>query len=178
MAAKVVYQGVGGGGDLFEGMKFFLMQRIPSRDKWEGLILVSSAALDCCSRCTDKWKENGGTIVQLEKQADMIIADHARKECPPGSISWKYIDQSVQQGELLDIEDFRAGPATKTIREVGSGLPTRKGRTPFTDADDRILMEWCVKAEQKGIALKGNDLFIQLEAKVGSAVGFCFWRRR
>ena len=104
--------------------------------------------------------------MDLEKQADLIIADHARKHIPPGSISWKFIEQSVAKGVLEDIEDHRAGPPVGTIREVGSVQPAKKGRTPFTAEDDRILMEWCIKAERKGLSLKGNDLYKQLEAKV------------
>jgi Rap1 Myb domain len=72
----------------------------------------------------------------------------------------------VAKGELEDIEDHRAGPPVGTIRAVGSVQPTKKGRTPFTAEDDRILMEWCAKAERKGLSLKGNDLYKQLEAKV------------
>ena len=102
----------------------------------------------------------------LEKQADIVIADHARKDCPTGSISWKYIEQSAKKGALEDIEDYRAGPVTHTIREVGSSQPTRGGRTPFTAEDDRILMEWVVKAERNGASVKGNEIYKQLEAKV------------
>jgi hypothetical protein len=40
--ASIVYEGVGGGGDLFRGMKFFLLQRIPSRDRWKALVTVCS----------------------------------------------------------------------------------------------------------------------------------------
>jgi hypothetical protein len=105
--------------------------------------------------------------VKLEKTADIIIADHARKDAPPGSISWTFIDQSVKKGRLENIEDHRAGPAEQAVRNVGSSAPARKGRTPFTHEDDTILMEWCARAERKGISLKGNQLYIQLEAKVG-----------
>jgi hypothetical protein len=96
----------------------------------------------------------------------MIIADRARKDCPTGSISWHWIDQSIKKGELQDIEDYRAGPATSITREVGSAQPARKGRTPFTAEDDRILRDWCVKAERKGVSMKGNELYKQIGAKV------------
>ena len=115
---------------------------------------------------TTRQQGNGGEIVILEKQADMIIADRARKDCPPGSISWHWIDQSVKKGELEDIELYRAGPATNIIREVSSAQPARKGRTPFTTEDDRILRDWCIKAERKGVSMKGNELYKQLEANV------------
>jgi len=109
---------------------------------------------------------NGGEIVKLEKQADIVIADHARKDCPVGSISWTYIEQSAKKGVLEDPEDHRAGPATHVAREVGSGQPTRKGRTRFTDEDDRILKKWVVEGQRAGIPIKGNELFIQLEKQV------------
>jgi hypothetical protein len=111
----------------------------------------------------------------LEKQADIIIADHARRNAPPGSISWKFIQQSVAKGELEDIEDHRAGPPVGTIRAVGSAQPTKKGKTPFTAEDDRILMEWCTKAERKGLPLKGNEIYKQLEAKVRFSAEI-YWR--
>jgi hypothetical protein len=117
-------------------------------------------------------QSNGGEIVKLEKQADLVIADHARpKHCPAGSISWRYVDQSVKKGELEDIENHRAGPATHMAREVGSGEPTRKGRTPFTAEDDRILMKWVMQGERAGISSKGNELFKQLEKQVLSHYG-------
>jgi hypothetical protein len=111
-------------------------------------------------------QSNGGEIVPIEKQADLIIADHAVKGTPAGSISWKFIEQSVAKGELEDVEDYLAGPPAGTIRAVGSAQPMKKGRTPFTAEDDRILMEWCTRAERKGLSIKGNDLYKQLEEKV------------
>lgn len=104
--------------------------------------------------------------MKIEQQADILIADHARKICPTGAISWKYIEESVKNGALANIEEYRAGPATHTIREVGSGQPTKNWRTPFTAEDDRILMEWVTKAERKGALIKGNEIYKQLEEKV------------
>lgn len=108
-------------------------------------------------------------MVKLEKQADIVIADHARKSLPVGSISWTFVEKSVKLGRLESLENHRAGPAEQVIRVVGSAQPARKGRTPFTREDDRILMEWCIRAERQGKSLKGNEIYIQLEAKV------CFW---
>lgn len=99
----------------------------------------------------------------------MLIADHARKDPPVGSISWKWIEESVKNGRLEDIENYRAGPAEPQIREVGSGQPTRKGRVKFTAEDDRILAEWCTRAERKGLLLRGNEVYKQLALKVAIA---------
>jgi hypothetical protein len=76
----------------------------------------------------------------------------------------------VKQGQLLKIDEYRAGPATKTLREVGSGQPTRGGRTPFTAEDDRLLMEWVTRAEQQGASIKGNEIYKQLEQKVNAMI--------
>ncbi|KAH8684235.1 hypothetical protein BGZ60DRAFT_397077 [Tricladium varicosporioides] len=158
--ARVVYQGVGGGGDLFEGTKFFLLQRIPLRNQWKEQI-----------------EANGGEVVKLEKWADIIIADHAQKTSPTGSISWTYIQDSVKNGKLEALEDHRAGPIIGTVREVGSAQPVRSGRTLFTHEDDKFLMEWVSRAERKGALIKGNDLYKQLEQK-NPRHTFQSWRDR
>lgn len=104
--------------------------------------------------------------MKLEKQADLIIADHARKDCPTGSISWTFVQDSAKYGALEDIEKHRAGTVAHVAREVGSSGPTRKGRTPFTAEDDRILMRWVLRAEKAGKSTKGNEVFKDLEKKV------------
>ena len=72
----------------------------------------------------------------------------------------------MANGALEDRENWPAGPPPGTIREVGSAQPAKQGRTPFTAEDDRILMEWCMIAERKGLPLGGNEVYKQLEAKV------------
>lgn len=111
-------------------------------------------------------QSNGGVVVALDKNADIIIVDHARKDCPPGSISWTWIEKSIKKGKLQDIENHRAGPTHAQIREVGSAQPTKKTRTPFSPEDDRILMEWVSRAERKGLPTLGNALYQQFAEKV------------
>ena len=103
----------------------------------------------------------------MEKHADIMIADHARKDAPPGSFSWTYIEKSVANGVLEDLENHRAGPAQGTIRPVGSDRPTRGTRTHFSAADDRALAIWVTKAEARGLSTKGNSIYEQLEKSVG-----------
>ncbi|KAK0120208.1 hypothetical protein ONS95_011614 [Cadophora gregata] len=149
MAARIVYEGAaGGGGDLFQGKTFWLSHRIPMRTTWKNQI-----------------ESNGGTVVKLEVNADMILADHARKDCAPGSISWKWVEQSIRNGRLENIENYRAGPIHAQVREVGSTQPTKKTRTKFTPEDDRILMEWVIRAERRGSSLLGNTIYKQLAIK-------------
>jgi hypothetical protein len=162
--AAVVYEGmVGGEGELFAGMKFFVMQRIPMRETYMDAITVVLNPPRNLMLLISTPQRNGGEVVKLDKHADIIIADHAKKNNPMGSISWTFIDQSVARGRLEDAEDHRAGPETHTVREVGSAQPPRSGRTPFTAQDDRDLFIWVTKAERTGIPLKGNDMYQQLE---------------
>lgn len=72
----------------------------------------------------------------------------------------------MKNGRLEDIEEHRAGPRTKIIREVGSSQRTRPGRVPFTTEDDDVLMKWVSKAERRGLSSRGNDIYKQLEEKV------------
>ncbi|MAD85024.1 MAG: hypothetical protein CL912_18855 [Deltaproteobacteria bacterium] len=109
---------------------------------------------------------NGGTVVQLEINADMVLVDHARKDCPVGSISWTWVEQSLKNGTLEDIEDHRAGPVHAPVREVGSTQPTKKTRTKFSPEDDKILMEWVIRAEQRGSSILGQTIYQQLAQKV------------
>ncbi|XMA17404.1 hypothetical protein WAI453_010195 [Rhynchosporium graminicola] len=149
MAARIVYEGAAGkGGDLFQGMKIWLSLRVPSRDRWK-----------------EQVESNGGVIAKLEKGADVIIVDHARKDCPPGSISWKWIEQSVKKGVLEDIEDHRAGPVHGQVREVGATQPTKKTRTKFTPADDQLLEQMVARAERKGLPILGNVIYKEFAAR-------------
>ncbi|KAG9238911.1 hypothetical protein BJ875DRAFT_286677 [Amylocarpus encephaloides] len=159
--ARVVYEGVRGGeGELFAGIKFYFLQRIPTRSTWIELV-----------------QNNGGEIVKLDKNADFIIGDHARQNQPPGAVSWKWIEDSVRTGELADIEKHCAGPPKGTIREVGSGKPVKRGKTPFTVDDDKVLMAWVLKAERSGISTKGNETYKRLEMK-NPRHTFQSWRDR
>lgn len=75
------------------------------------------------------------------------------------------------------MEDHRAGAATNVVREVGSTQPARQGRIPFTAEDDKFLMDWCTKAERRGISVKGNVLFKQLE-EMNARHTYQSWRDR
>lgn len=138
------------GGGIFAGKKFWVAQRVPTRSTFCNAI-----------------RTHGGTTVILEQNADYLIADHARPNAAPvGSISWKWIEASISQGGLADIEAHRAGPSPGYIRPAGSQRPAKVSRERFTDADDLILWRWVKDAERDGAAIKGNVIYDQLEAKV------------
>ncbi|KAF5871550.1 putative transcription factor rap1 protein [Botrytis fragariae] len=142
--ASIVYDGIGGGGVLFEGMKFFILQRVPMRSRWVEII-----------------RSNGGGVEKIEKNAEIIIADGARKDAPPGSISWKFIEESAKAGKLVDMEEYRCG-ASERASERPFAQPAKSTRTPFTAEDDRILTQWVLEGERMGRSTKGNQLYIEL----------------
>ncbi|KAJ8062914.1 hypothetical protein OCU04_008162 [Sclerotinia nivalis] len=146
--ASIVYDGVGGGGTLFEGMKFFILQRVPMRSRWIELI-----------------QSNGGEVTKFEKKAEIIIADGARKDAPPGSVSWKFIEESAKAGKLVDIEAHRCGAQAGTSSERATAQPAKTTRTPYTAEDDRILTKWVLKAERMGRSTKGNQIYMELAAR-------------
>ncbi|KAL8889774.1 MAG: hypothetical protein Q9215_003016 [Flavoplaca cf. flavocitrina] len=150
--AAIVYTAVtdasGLRGTLFQGAKFWLSQKVPQR-----------------SRFIEQVKANGGEVTPLEKEADVKIVDHARKQQLPGTA-------------LEDLEKYAVGPAVGTIRAVGSVIqPTKSGRTKFTTEDDQQLINWVRDFEQRGGATSGNEIYKQLEAR-NSRHTWQSWRDR
>ncbi|KAM0803527.1 hypothetical protein BDR22DRAFT_945213 [Usnea florida] len=136
-------------GILFQGIKFWISHKVPQR-----------------SRFLNDVKANGGEIVPLEKNADVKIVDHARKEAPPGSHSYTFIEKSVRNGVLEDLDDHKVGPPKGNIRSIGSVVQPAKGtRNRYTEADDRILWDWVHEHPQKGGGTDGNEIYKQLEQK-------------
>jgi hypothetical protein len=154
MAAPTVYTDIAEdfevGGQMFAGKKFFVLQRVPTRNA-----------------LLDDIKANGGEIVSLESKADYMIADHFRRDCPPGSISYEFVTKSIREGELQDPEDHLAGPRVGEPREPGAiNRPTKGTRRAYTAEEDRILYKWVRDAVSLGGLSAGNEIYKQLEAKV------------
>ncbi|KAL8771845.1 MAG: hypothetical protein Q9209_002783 [Squamulea sp. 1 TL-2023] len=151
--AEIVYTAVtdstGLRGTLFQGARFWLSQKVPQRNRF-----------------IEEVKANGGEVTPLEKEADVKIVDHARKQQLPGTYSYQYIEDSVRNGALEDLEQYAVGPPVGTIRAVGSVIqPAKSGRTKFTSDDDHQLVNWVNGIEQRGGATSGNEIYKQLEAK-------------
>ena len=149
-------------GGLFADISFLVAQRVPMR-----------------SNFLDRIRANGGRIVRLETQATYIIADHARNDCPPTSLSYTFIEAAISTGALPDPKQHRAGPAPGYARTVGSTVvPPKSTRTAFTPQDDRDVWNWVQSYRNQGVhGIKGNEIYKQLEA-INPRHTFQSWRDR
>jgi hypothetical protein len=152
MAAPTIFQDVTedfaleGVGQLFAGIKFWVAQRVPSRNRF-----------------LDDIKANGGEIVALEKKADYRIADHFRRECPPGATSYTFVEKSIKEGRLEDADKHRCGPALGEARQPGAlSRPTKSGRNLVTAEEDRILYKHVRDRMQTGGLAGGNLIYEEL----------------
>lgn len=136
---------------MFQGKKFFLLQRVPSRTSFIDLI-----------------KHHGGQYVTFEESADYVIADHLRKDAPPGSVSYKFIEEANKTGSLPDVENYRIGRAGAVTASASAPVSTarwsKSTRTKFTPQDDEILRQWITS--HAGYAVRGNELYIELAENV------------
>ncbi|RSM19987.1 hypothetical protein CDV31_001066 [Fusarium ambrosium] len=141
------YNGINGsqGGHIFKDVKFWVAQRVPLRSTW-----------------IDNIKQNGGFVVPLEKQADMLIADHKRLDAPPGSYSWKFIEDSVKHGIIQIKDKYRIGPDPDLPRPVGAKHGAKTTRTPFTKDDDANLAKWVLSRRSQ--QQQGNAIYQEYEA--------------
>ncbi|KAF4972446.1 hypothetical protein FSARC_1013 [Fusarium sarcochroum] len=138
MASAVTYNGVESaeGGNIFKDCRFWVAQRVPQRPMFVNMI-----------------KQNGGTVVPLEKHADMLIADYTKiKDVPPGSYSWKFIEDSVKHGIIQLKDKYLIGRHSDAPRPVGSHQNSRSTRTKFDAEDDARIAKWVLEhpLEQKG----------------------------
>ncbi|OTB09324.1 hypothetical protein M426DRAFT_315892 [Hypoxylon sp. CI-4A] len=140
---------------LFKGIKFWVSHHVPMRLNWvQGI------------------QNNGGKVVASEKQANYLIADHARKNAPPGSYSWKFIDDSIRKGSLQDRNDYLCTPAlapapalTPVSASHDAAAIQKSGRTKYTEEDDSILKDWVLEMERNGEPTSGNAIYNELAAK-------------
>ncbi|KAF7504271.1 hypothetical protein GJ744_002529 [Endocarpon pusillum] len=152
MAPTVVYKGIHNDQPnaeaLFTGQKIWFSKTVPQR-----------------TRFIEDVKANGGEVVPLEKQADIRLYDHARKDTPPGMYSYRYVEYSVRKGQLEDLDAHKIGGlSSRAARPVGSVTWASKGtKTTFTAADDQMLRDW-LKPYQGMKGSAGNVIYQQLEA--------------
>ncbi|EXJ89545.1 hypothetical protein A1O3_02612 [Capronia epimyces CBS 606.96] len=146
---------------LFAGQKLWFHHQIPQR-KW----LVDNA------------KQYGATVVGLDKQADIKLVDHAKKNNAPGTHSYKYVEFSIRKGRLESLADHAVGVATSAARPVGSTVTApRTGRMHFTSDEDQFLWNWVKPFESRGGPSKGNEIYKQIE-RVNPRHTWQSWRER
>lgn len=159
MAAPTIFEDVvedlalDGTGQLFAGKKFWVAQRVPLRNQ-----------------LLDNITANGGEVVKLEKKADYLIADHFRPRlCPPGSISYTFIEKSIKDGQLHDPQDHVAGPPAGEAREPGAvDRPAKGVRTAYTAEDDNVLYKWVHDCIAQDMLPDGNVMYKDLEKVVST----------
>lgn len=114
-------------------------------------------------------QNNGGRVEPLEKNADYLIADHAKpQKAPANAFSWKWIDESITAGRLLDPADYLI---TKAKAKGEPSQPStedqpRERRTAFTEEDDRELIAFIREHAEKNEYLLGLKIYKELAAKV------------
>ncbi|KAI4736949.1 hypothetical protein E4T50_12560 [Aureobasidium sp. EXF-12298] len=150
-------------GRVFANLKFFIVQRVPSRSHYISLV-----------------ESNGGRVVKLEAQADYLIADHLRHDAPAGALSYKFIEEAIKQGQIPeDDSPFLAGrrKSTNPVTTAVASSSKKSTRTLFTDDDDKLLYKWVRRADDQGLAIQGNTLY-QLLAAHNPRHTFHSWRDR
>ena len=138
---------------LFDGITFWISQRCPTRS-----VFVNAV------------KSNGGQLTLQEKLADMKIDDHARKDNPPDTYSYTWIEQSIAKGELQEKEEHRAGPPLGTIRRAGALRPAKSARLKFSAEDDLVVSNWVIDYERRGGKSGGNVIFQELQQAVSMSL--------
>ncbi|KAK5048304.1 hypothetical protein LTR84_005974 [Exophiala bonariae] len=168
MTSHIVYEGVQQHGEvadientLFGGQKLWFAHTVPQRK-----YILENA------------RNNGAIIVDFDKDADVKLVDHARKNNAPGTHSYKYVEVSIRNGRRENLADHAVGIATRVSRPVGSTTTTpRQGRIPFTSEEDQQLWDWVKPYQESGGTWKGNEIYKQLEA-VNPRHTYQSWRDR
>lgn len=82
------------------------------------------------------------------------------------SYSYKYVEDSIRNKKLANLENYRAGPSSH--RPVGATyIPSRGVKILYSLEDDQKLWDWMQQFEGKpGIPISGNKIYQDLAAKV------------
>jgi hypothetical protein len=83
------------------------------------------------------------------------------KDSCAGEISYKWIEESVRLGTLVDPQKHRIA---KAVKSTGGSRTFR--RTEFSTKDDQILLEAVLKAAENGLGLSGNKLYDDIASQV------------
>ncbi|KAJ5923262.1 hypothetical protein N7454_008507 [Penicillium verhagenii] len=114
-------------------------------------------------------QNHGGTIALREKRADSSVIN-----IPPNrniglrnfhSVSYQFVERSVENGKIEDIEPYRIGPSDN--RPVGAAhIPKKSTRSDYTLKDDQTLFDHMLPLESDGNApICGNKIYKEIEDK-------------
>lgn len=160
---------------IFNGLKFWLSHKVPMRNRLKSDIEVRHKGQTDTEATLTIIQINGGKVVLLENKADMLIADHARKDSPPGSYSWKFITESVENG-VLQVEDrYRIGWDPRGEKNKASNNTQKFGRARYTPEEDAALVHWVLNS---GMARQGNQLYMAFTDKYETRHPWQSWRNR
>ncbi|KAL2835255.1 hypothetical protein BDW59DRAFT_5664 [Aspergillus cavernicola] len=137
-----------GHGGLFRGMSFWLSQNVPQTSRFREMI-----------------QQHGGIVKLCEKDADIKLVDHKKKNLPPNVYSYQFVEKSIHSGELENLETYKAGPSA--ARPVGAtNIPTKGHRLAYSIQDDQILWDYMQPLERDPSArIRGNKVYQDLAAK-------------
>ncbi|OAL73666.1 hypothetical protein A7D00_1694 [Trichophyton violaceum] len=130
---------------LFKDIKFWLSMTVPQRTYMKRQI-----------------EAHGGRVVILEKDADILLVDHLKKENKPGTYSYQFVERSIRQRVLQEPSEFLVGAPRGSVRQPAMG-PAKRYRKQFTAEDDQILYDWMERYKMAGGAVSGNKIYQQLE---------------
>ncbi|KAL4886993.1 TRF2-interacting telomeric protein/Rap1 C terminal domain-containing protein [Aspergillus karnatakaensis] len=144
-------RGGSGDGGLFQGMSFCISKFVPQRTRFRELV-----------------QQNGGTVKLLDKDADVHLVDHKRKDLPPNvsnAYSYQFIEKSLRNGRLEDLATHRVDPPT--ARPIGAThIPAKRSRQAYTVSDDQYLWDYMQPYEHdSGASIRGNKIYQELGAK-------------
>ena len=109
--------------------------------------------------------------MRLENQATVLIADHVRKDAPPGSLSWRFVELSVKNGKLEEpgrhiISPGHSARTPAAASAAAVSRPSGGARNWFTKEDDDILTKHVIRQERQHMSVRGNKIYQELAAKV------------
>ncbi|KAJ5090014.1 hypothetical protein N7532_008698 [Penicillium argentinense] len=135
-------------GGLFQGARFWLSHEIPQRSRFKDLIV-----------------QHGGVVVWMEKDANVKLVDHTKKNLPADCYSYQYVEKSIRHGRLENLEEHRAGPSNP--RPMGaSNIPRKNTRTSWTLEQDQLLYDFLQPFEQQENGrVQGNKIYQLFETR-------------
>ncbi|XP_077429703.1 telomeric repeat-binding factor 2-interacting protein 1 [Vanacampus margaritifer] len=115
-------------------------------------------------------KSGGGTMCNVQKPGSILLIDPAEigtvsESTAPQYVSIKYIDDCVDKGEQLNLEDYRMKAATVPMSSSRFGGNRKSpgnsgGRLAYSPGEDAAILNYVSRRKSE---IKGNRLWQQME---------------